>query len=145
MVEEFMLLANVTVARAITSAFPQCAMLRRHPPPTPGAFDELARSLALQGFDDFDASSSLALTASLDAAVKPDEPYFNELTRYMAVRAMPAANWSCTITCLTTPARRSASDPADTDMTLRSGWQRPLRPYRAPDPKTEAGIAHDHR
>lgn len=29
MVEEFMLLANISVATEITRAFPQCAMLRR--------------------------------------------------------------------------------------------------------------------
>lgn len=31
LVEEFMLLANVTVARHIYEQFPACAMLRRHP------------------------------------------------------------------------------------------------------------------
>ena len=41
MVEEFMLLANIAVAQETTRAFPQYAMLRRHPSPQPGAFDGL--------------------------------------------------------------------------------------------------------
>ena len=38
MVEEFMLLANITVAKKIYEIFPTCACLRRHPapPPRPG-------------------------------------------------------------------------------------------------------------
>jgi exoribonuclease R len=34
-VEEFMLLANISVATAIASAFPDRALLRRHPQPNP--------------------------------------------------------------------------------------------------------------
>ena len=56
MVEEFMLLANITVARETTRAFPKFACLRRHPAPTPGSFDGLARSLAQHGHT-LDASS----------------------------------------------------------------------------------------
>ena len=41
----------------------QAAMLRRHPPPTPGAFDGLNRSLEAHGCA-LDASSSLALTST---------------------------------------------------------------------------------
>ena len=33
MVEEFMLLANITVAKAILEAYPESALLRRHPHP----------------------------------------------------------------------------------------------------------------
>lgn len=35
LVEEFMLLANIRVARIISSAFPGQALLRRHPEPDP--------------------------------------------------------------------------------------------------------------
>ena len=44
-----MLLANISVAREITRAFPQFAMLRRHPPPTPGAFAGLQKDLQQPG------------------------------------------------------------------------------------------------
>lgn len=38
MIEEFMLLANISVAEKILEAFPDCAILRRHPIPTKEAF-----------------------------------------------------------------------------------------------------------
>ncbi len=33
LVEEFMLLANMSVAKIVADAFPERALLRRHPPP----------------------------------------------------------------------------------------------------------------
>ncbi|EGD81697.1 hypothetical protein PTSG_02410 [Salpingoeca rosetta] len=33
MIEDFMLLANMSVAQVISDTYPQCALLRRHPPP----------------------------------------------------------------------------------------------------------------
>ena len=92
MVEEFMLLANITVARETTRAFPKFACLRRHPAPTPGSFDGLARSLAQHGHT-LDASSSLALTASLDSCVDGSDPYFNKLARILATRCMQQARY----------------------------------------------------
>ena len=41
MVEEFMLLANISVAEKILAEFPDCALLRRHPSPPPANFDPL--------------------------------------------------------------------------------------------------------
>lgn len=41
MVEEFMLLANISVAEKIEKEFPQCAMLRRHPSPPKENFEPL--------------------------------------------------------------------------------------------------------
>lgn len=41
MVEEFMLLANVSVAEKIEKEFPECAMLRRHPAPPKENFEPL--------------------------------------------------------------------------------------------------------
>lgn len=41
MVEEFMLLANISVAEKILKEFPECAMLRRHPCPPPTNFSSL--------------------------------------------------------------------------------------------------------
>ena len=94
MVEEFMLLANISVAREITRAFPQFAMLRRHPAPTPGAFSGLQKQLAQHGLE-LDDSSSLALTASLDRCVKPGDAYFNKLARILCTRCMQQARYFC--------------------------------------------------
>jgi exosome complex exonuclease DIS3/RRP44 len=44
MVEEFMLLANCAVADKILSAFPACALLRRHPAPTPRMMEPLLKA-----------------------------------------------------------------------------------------------------
>ena len=85
-----MLLANISVAREITRAFPQFAMLRRHPPPTPGAFAGLQKNLQQHGMV-LDDSNSLKLTASLDRCVKPEEPYFNKLARILCTRCMQQA------------------------------------------------------
>jgi len=42
-----------------------------------------------------DASSSLALGASLDRCTKPADPYFNKLTRILATRSMQQARYFC--------------------------------------------------
>ena len=48
LVEEFMLLANMSVAKIVADAFPDRALLRRHPPPDEkklSAVLDLAKSL----------------------------------------------------------------------------------------------------
>lgn len=139
MVEEFMLLANISVARETTRAFPQFAMLRRHPTPTPGAFDGLNRSLAQHGHE-LDASSSLALTRSLDACNKPSDPYFNKLVRILATRSMQQARYFCSgtvappeylhyglaapiYTHFTSPIRRYADQVAHRLLAAIIGWE----------------------
>lgn len=44
MVEEFMLLANISVAEKILEEFPECAMLRRHPEPPQSNFEPLIKA-----------------------------------------------------------------------------------------------------
>ena len=44
MVEEFMLLANVSVAKKIYEHFPEHAVLRKHPVPNPSMFETLTKS-----------------------------------------------------------------------------------------------------
>ncbi|XP_075919915.1 exosome complex exonuclease RRP44-like [Petromyzon marinus] len=44
MVEEFMLLANISVAERIVGEFPECALLRRHPAPPPSNYDILVKA-----------------------------------------------------------------------------------------------------
>jgi len=48
MVEEFMLLANISVATRILAEFPECAILRRHPTPPIANFEALMRSVRTQ-------------------------------------------------------------------------------------------------
>lgn len=90
MVEEFMLLANISVAEKIESEFPEFAMLRRHPEPPQNNFDPLIKAGKHLGFE-IDTSSGKALALSLDAAVRKDNPYFNTMLRILATRCMMQA------------------------------------------------------
>ena len=85
-----MLLANITVARRITKAFPMFACLRRHPQPSRQQFDQLLAAAASVGVK-LDVSSSKALADSLDAAILPDNPHFNKLLRILTTRCMTQA------------------------------------------------------
>jgi exosome complex exonuclease DIS3/RRP44 len=90
LVEEFMLLANISVAKKIVGHFPESSMLRRHPKPPNSNFDGLKRAAARFGFN-ISAETSKHLADSLDLAMIPDEPYFNKLIRIMTTRCMMQA------------------------------------------------------
>jgi exosome complex exonuclease DIS3/RRP44 len=69
LVEEFMLLANITVAKQILRSFPTLSTLRRHQPPSQLQFTSLLKLAKSVGVD-IDISSSKTLADSLDLAVK---------------------------------------------------------------------------
>lgn len=93
LVEEFMLLANISVARKIYEAFPQTALLRRHAPPPKSNFEELANQLKVKRGLELRTESSKAVADSLDTCVDPKEPFFNTLIRIMATRCMMSAEY----------------------------------------------------
>ncbi|ODV96234.1 hypothetical protein PACTADRAFT_2526 [Pachysolen tannophilus NRRL Y-2460] len=93
LVEEFMLLANISVARKIYDAFPQTAMLRRHAPPPATNFETLNNMLTIRKKMYVSLESSKALADSLDRCVDPEDPYFNTLLRIMVTRCMMAAEY----------------------------------------------------
>ncbi|KIK00978.1 hypothetical protein K443DRAFT_678766 [Laccaria amethystina LaAM-08-1] len=95
LVEEFMLLANISVARKIQETFPQTAVLRRHLPPPRTNFEKLQDILMKRKGMKLDVSSSGALAASLDLCVDPELPAFNTLVRIMATRCMLSAEYFC--------------------------------------------------
>ncbi|OSD00737.1 RNB-domain-containing protein [Trametes coccinea BRFM310] len=95
LVEEFMLLANISVAGKIQETFPQTAVLRRHLPPPKANFEKLQDILKKRRGMTLDVSSSGALAASLDRCVDPNEPAFNTLVRIMATRCMLSAEYFC--------------------------------------------------
>ncbi|KAI1136938.1 RNB-domain-containing protein [Hypoxylon sp. FL0543] len=95
LVEEFMLLANISVAGKIYEAFPQTAILRRHAAPPKTNFDELANQLKVKRGFELRFDSSKALADSLDQCVDPKEPFFNTLVRIMATRCMMSAEYFC--------------------------------------------------
>ncbi|ORX84255.1 RNB-domain-containing protein [Anaeromyces robustus] len=90
LVEEFMLLANISVAKKIHSKFPESSLLRRHPTPPQSNFDVLIAAAESVGIK-LNCSSSKELADSLDQAVLPDQPYFNKLIRIMTTRCMMQA------------------------------------------------------
>ncbi|KAH8977266.1 RNB-domain-containing protein [Lactarius hatsudake] len=87
LVEEFMLLANISVAQKIQEAFPQTAVLRRHMPPPKTNFEKLQ--------DILQKASWYTTGSSLDKCIDPEEPAFNTLVRIMATRCMLSAEYFC--------------------------------------------------
>ncbi len=94
LVEEFMLLANISVASHINEAFPHCALLRRHPSPPLSNYDILIKAGASKGVK-IEVESAKALATSLDQATLPEQPYFNTMLRIMATRCMMQALYFC--------------------------------------------------
>ncbi|KAI9489424.1 mitotic control protein dis3 [Zychaea mexicana] len=94
LVEEFMLLANISVAEKIYSKFPMSALLRKHAAPPANNFDILRKALSEVDIT-LNVESSKALADSLDEAVLPNDPYFNKLVRIMTTRCMMQAQYFC--------------------------------------------------
>ncbi|KAI8807108.1 hypothetical protein BJ742DRAFT_813489 [Cladochytrium replicatum] len=94
LVEEFMLLANIYVAKKIYETFPDSSMLRRHPKPRATQFESLLAALRPRGIE-LDISSSKSLSDSLDNAIDPKDAYFNKLVRIMTTRSMMQAVYFC--------------------------------------------------
>ncbi|CAG8468589.1 15982_t:CDS:10 [Racocetra fulgida] len=79
LIEEFMLLANMSVAQKISSAFPEQALLRRHAPP-------------IERYD-IDVSSAGALQRSFNAV---EDNNVREVLKLLAIKPMQRAKYFCT-------------------------------------------------
>lgn len=95
LVEEFMLLANISVAGKIYETFPQTALLRRHAPPPKSNFEELSTQLKARRNLEIRTETSKFLADSLDICIDANEPFFNTLIRIMATRCMMSAEYFC--------------------------------------------------
>lgn len=95
LVEEFMLLANTSVAAKIYTSFPQTALLRRHGAPPASNFEILQTQLKVRKGLALRVDSSKALADSLDLCTDPQEPFFNTLVRILATRCMLSAEYFC--------------------------------------------------
>ena len=93
LVEEFMLLANIYVAKKIFEVFPDSAVLRRHPQPPKNNFEALIKALEPMNIS-INPETSKSLAESLDRA-NTDDPYFNKLIRIMTTRCMMQAQYFC--------------------------------------------------
>ena len=94
LVEEFMLLANISVAKFIHEHFPHCALLRRHPAPPLSNYDILIKACKSKGVV-MAVDTARDLATSLEWATLPEEPYFNTMLRIMATRCMMQAVYFC--------------------------------------------------
>lgn len=94
MVEEFMLLANISVAQKIYEEFPECALLRKHPAPPPSNYDILIKAAKSKNVT-IHIDSAKALADSLDVAKVDGFQYFNTLLRILATRCMMQAVYFC--------------------------------------------------
>ncbi|OUC40506.1 RNB-like protein [Trichinella nativa] len=95
MVEEFMLLANITVAEKIYTEFPQVALLRRHPPPPVSSYEPVVKAASRLGFELIVDRGGKALADSLNKAVLETNPYFNTMLRMLTTRCMTQAVYFC--------------------------------------------------
>lgn len=93
-VEEFMLLANVTVAKKILRHYPTLSILRRHPAPNRAMFDSLISKARCRSLT-IDIEDSKRLADSLDAARVESDPYINKLLRILSTRCMSPAQYFC--------------------------------------------------
>ncbi|VDN53911.1 unnamed protein product [Dracunculus medinensis] len=90
MVEEFMLLANISVAEKICAEFPDCALLRRHPTPSVESYKSLVEMTDSLGFK-INIESGKALAESLDRAIDPNNSIINTLIRMLTTRCLTQA------------------------------------------------------
>jgi len=93
-VEEFMLLANITVSKKILRHYPTLAVLRRHPSPNRSMFDSLISKAKSKGLK-IEIENSKCLADSLDAAQVKEDPYVNKLLRILSTRCMSPAQYFC--------------------------------------------------
>nr|PVC53184.1 exosome complex exonuclease rrp44 [Theileria orientalis] len=91
MIEEFMLLANISVATKIYDRFPKFALLRIHPPPFEEKLNELKRTLQQQGFQDFKYGNSKQLNESLDSLGSSKADKFVSAAKILTTRTMSQA------------------------------------------------------
>ena len=94
MVEEFMLLANVSTAMKTFSFSPKFAILRRHPAPPEENYTPLLKATESRGLK-IDVSSAKALSESLQSCTIPDNPFSNTLLKILTTRCMQQAKYFC--------------------------------------------------
>ncbi len=96
LVEEFMLLANVTVAKKILRHYPTLSILRRHPAPNRSMFDGLIQKAKTRGIS-LCIDDSKKLADSLDDAGRSlsADPYLDQLLRILSTRCMSPAQYFC--------------------------------------------------
>ncbi|GIY44565.1 DIS3-like exonuclease 1 [Caerostris darwini] len=94
-VAECMIFANHWVAKRIYDAYPQQAVLRRHPNPRESDLAELQKLASSKGFI-LNIHSNKDLASSLEKAVDIQDPSVNQIFRILATQTMNQATYCCT-------------------------------------------------
>lgn len=99
LIEEFMLLANISVAKFIYEKFPEISLLRQHDPPNEGGLKKLVKTLNKNGIE-IDTSSSSALSASMErlVACSKAKSGMNAVLNLMVSKTMTRARYFCSET-----------------------------------------------
>ncbi|ESQ27353.1 hypothetical protein EUTSA_v10018051mg [Eutrema salsugineum] len=97
LVEEFMLLANMTAAEVISRAYPHSALLRRHPEPNMRKLKEFEGFCSKHGME-LDVSSSGQFQVSLAKITEnlKDDSVFVDILNNYAIKPMQFASYFCT-------------------------------------------------
>lgn len=97
LVEEFMLLANMTAAEVISRAYPDSALLRRHPEPNLRKLKEFEGFCSKHGME-LDGSSSGRFHESLEKITETlkDDAVFVDILNNYAMKPMQSASYFCT-------------------------------------------------
>ena len=94
LIEEFMLLSNISVAEKIYERFPALSILRRHTQPKTADLQVLREILEGMGYElKWDTSRELA--DSLDKVTRKSDDFFNKLVRILTTRCMNEATYFC--------------------------------------------------
>ncbi|KAK9763478.1 hypothetical protein K7432_009798 [Basidiobolus ranarum] len=92
LIEEFMLLANITVAQLISSAYPEQALLRRHASPIERRMNDFVKSARNLGYE-IDPENSGTLQRSL-AGIDSQEA--QQILKILCIKPMQRAKYICT-------------------------------------------------
>ncbi|KAJ6835550.1 DIS3-like exonuclease 2 isoform X1 [Iris pallida] len=97
LVEEFMLLANISVVEVISAAFPDCALLRRHPEPNLRKLRDFEAFCSRYSFElDTSSSGQLHLSLSKIREKLKDDPMLYDILVSYASKPMQPASYFCT-------------------------------------------------
>lgn len=99
LIEEFMLLANISVAKFIYEKFPDISLLRSHDPPNENGLKKLVHNLQKHGIA-IDTSSSAALSACMEQLIAkaPSRAGMNAAINLMVSKTMQRARYFCSET-----------------------------------------------
>lgn len=96
LIEDFMLLANISVAKFIYEKFPEISLLRHHAPPKESALKKLVHTLQKSGIV-IDVSSASSLSASMEQLIGGSNATsgMNAVLNLMVSKTMTRAAYFC--------------------------------------------------